>query len=214
MLNGMSPDISFRQVAGICHSMDFWGHLDLEELDDIFQDCIEEFNRRFRNKARDGIYDLQRDFYRALESANPKIKPGHDRWSHIASRFEGNESFSQLDNLDRFQVFEDYMKEEIEKIHDAKERAERRSARKYRENFVDLLNDYKELITNSPEMKWAEFVGMIKERREYIDLIGTRHSSQPYDLFAEMRSKWKREEDNVLNTTNHSSASSIKYDSV
>ena len=214
MLNGMSPDISFRQVAAICKSMDFWGQLDLEELDDIFQDTIEDCNRRYRNKARDRIYDLQRDLYKELECAIPPIKPGRDRWADVSSRFSSHESFAGLDNLDRFQVFEDFMREQIEKIHDQKQRAERRVARKHRENFVDLLDEYKALITSSPDMKWAEFVAMIKQRKEYIDLIGTRHSSQPYDLFAEMRSKWKRDEESHQSTSVHSSASSIKYDSV
>jgi len=213
MMNEMSPDISFRQVADICHGMDCWGQLDVEELDDIFQDTIEDFNRRHRNKARDKVYDMQRDFYKALESAIPSIKPGRDQWKDISTRFASQESFIKLDDLDRFQVFEDYMREEIERFRDEKERAAKRSARKHRERFVELLDEYKELITSSPDMKWSEFVGMIKQRQEYIDLIGTKHSSQPYDLFAEMRSRWKREEDSLSRNPN-SSTSSIHNDSI
>ena len=102
----------------------------------------------------------------------------------------------------------------MEKFRDGNERAELRAAMKHREKFIQLLIESKDLITNSPDMKWSEFVVMIKQRKEYIDLIGTRHSSQPYDLFAEMRSKWKRDEDSLQNTALHSSTSSIKNDSV
>ena len=193
--NEMSPDTSFRQVASVCSKMSFWSHLDLEELDDIFQDTVEDFNRRNRNIARDRVYDLQRELFRVFESADPPMRPGVDRWSSVVTRFETNEAFSKLDDLDRFQVFEDYMKEEMQKTRDNARRNERRVARKNRKGFVDLLGEYKNLITHSPDMKWSDFVVMIKERTEYRDLIGTKNSSQPYDLFAEMRSKWKRDED-------------------
>ena len=194
----MSPDITFRQVASVCCKMDFWPNLSVDELDDIFQDTIEEYNRRGRNKLRDKVYDLQRDLYRAFEKADPPLRPGHDRWSEVVKRFEKLECFAKLDNLDRFQVFEDFMKEEIQKFRDDQRRRERRTARKNRESFVSLLEEYKDEIAHSPgEVKWSDFVSQIKDRSEYRNLIGTKHSSQPYDLFAEMRSKWKRQDDEV-----------------
>jgi hypothetical protein len=193
--NEMSPDISFRQVATVCANMEFWRHLEIEELDDIFQDTVEDFNRRNRNLSRDRVYDLQREVYRAFESAEPPLVPGRDKWASVVDRFAANEAFSKLDDLDRFQVFEDFMREEMQKTRDNQRRDERRLARKYRQRFVELLGQFKNLITHSPDMKWSEFVVMIKDRPEYKDLIGTKNSSQPYDLFAEMRSKWKRDED-------------------
>jgi hypothetical protein len=85
------------------------------------------------------------------------------------------------------------MKDRMHHIRDERKKAERRVARKHREAFVALLDEYKDRICENPGMKWSEFLDKfnIKDREEYQNLIGTKHSSQPYDLFGEMRSKWK-----------------------
>lgn len=193
MRNGMSADVSFRQVASVFHNMEFWSCLDLEELDDIFQDFLDKYLRDHHNEIRERNHENKRELFRMLEnsSACERIEPGVTKWGDIVDRFRNSQVFGKLDDLDKFEVFEDFMKETLEKDRDDQRRRENRKARQARERFMSLLESRKDLIEN--EIKWSEFVESIRGMDEYIDLVGTRHSSQPYDLFAEMRSTWKRE---------------------
>ena len=189
----MNIDLTFRQVAFVFHTQDFWKFLDLEGLDDIFQDTIDSFERDNHHKIREKNYELKRQLFRKFEAAIPPLVPGKTTWSDVTLRLSHDEAFTQLDTLDRFDVFEDYMRETLERYEEDKRRISRRQARKYREAFLLLLDTHKDEINE--ETKWSDFVRQIKENEAYINLIGVHGSSQPYDLFAEKRSEWKRSMD-------------------
>lgn len=93
--------------------------------------------------------------------------------------------------MDKLDVYEDFMMERLEQLREEKKKARRRVARKRREKYLKLLDGYREELSN--DISWPDFAPLIKQSSEYIELVGTRNSSQPYDLFAETRSKWKRE---------------------
>jgi len=198
MQNDMSIDIPFRQLAEICHSLPCWSMLDIEELDDIFQDFLDDFERRNHHKITEKVYEQQRMLYKELEACVPPLEPGKTSWADIANR-RWNNDYSKLDNMDKFQVFEDFMKDRIHDEREKRRKTEQRIARKHRQNFATFLESKKNAIMTDG-LKWSEFLEKfnIKESsQEYQELIGTKHSSQPYDLFGEMRSKWKQQEEDV-----------------
>jgi hypothetical protein len=167
----------------------------LDELDDIFQDFLDDFERRNSHKLTEKIYEQQRELYKVFKDADPPLEPGKTVWQDVIKRFNRPvyPCFQKLDDLDRFQVFEDFMNDRMHDIREERKKADKRMARKHREAFINFLERNKEAICENPGMKWSEFLDRfsVKGSVEYIDLIGTKHSSQPYDLFAEMRSKWK-----------------------
>lgn len=189
----LDPDISFRQIASACHSMGFWALLDADELGDIFQDFLSSYESNSRHLIKERRHERKRELFRLFEerwSSTPNIPS----WEEAQLLLSQNPSVvTGLDLLDRFEVFEDYAIEKFEKRREDKRRRDRREGRKARDSFVALVETCKDQIVRpgSEPMHWTEFQPLIKNRSEYVDLIGTRNSSQPYDLFAELRSKWK-----------------------
>lgn len=147
--------------------------------------------RREDAMHREQIYDLKRQLFRAFESAKPLVDIITARWDDFVARFGDIPAFTQLANIDKLDVYEDYMMERLEQFREDRRRARRRDARKKREKFISLLEQHRDEISH--EISWPDFAALIKHTDEYKDLLGTRNSSQPYDLFAEMRSKWKRD---------------------
>ena len=196
----LDVDITFRQIASACSSMAFWQSLDPEELDDIFQDFMGSYETNSRHLIKEKRHERKRELFRLFE----------ERWAstpHLPTWEDAQLVLSQnptvgagLDLLDRFEVFEDFVIEKFEKRREERRRQERREGRRKRDAFAALVESFKTQIlqTETEPLQWADFQPLVKNHREYIDLIGTRNSSQPYDLFAEMRSKWKHGFDTSL----------------
>jgi hypothetical protein len=117
-------------------------------------------------------------------------------WEDARSLMGQYPSFrGSIDELDRIEVFEDYINEKVEKRKEERRRSERREGRRKRDAFIDLLESHRSLIApeDGEPIRWDEFQSVIREENAYVDLIGTRNSSQPYDLFSEYRDTWNRE---------------------
>lgn len=141
---------------------------------------------------REHVYDLKRQLFRIFESANPGVDITTARWGEFVSRFGTEPAFVQLRNMDKLDVYEDFMMERLEHQREEARKTRRREARKKREKYLLLLEQHKDELAH--EISWPDFVSLLKHTDQYKDLIGTRSSSQPYDLFAEMRSRWKRDQ--------------------
>lgn len=190
-IEDFDPDMTFRQLAAACSDLPFWVHLDLETAEDIFVDFVEEFEHKQMYRVKERYFELKRECFKFLENSIPSAFDIRKIvWTDVKSMLDGNEAFSSLDDLDKFEIFEDFVRDIISRMREDRRRAEKRVNRKRREQFVALLESRKDEILTG--VKWHDFVDGIKAGREYVDLIGTRNSSQPYDLFAELRSRWKR----------------------
>lgn len=192
----LDPDISFRQLASVAKDTDWWSALSLGELDEIFQDFMASFEGSARNRIRERKHQMMRDLFKLLQDRWGAV-PTFPSWQDASLFISQNASkLPLLDNLDKFDVFEDFIKDKLEMRREDKRRRERREGRKRRDNFTRLLQSIKaEILGEGEPMKWEELQKKLRNTVEYMDLIGTRNSSQPYDIFAELRSTWKREEE-------------------
>jgi hypothetical protein len=142
--------------------------------------------------ARERVFEMKRQLFKAFESAEGCVfDAGRTQWADIVNSFGHLESFKALSDFERLDVLEDFMMDSLERKRDESRRLRQREARRKRDRFLALLESHRDDIAS--DIGWPEFVARIKSTPEYRDLIGTKSSSQPYDLFAEMRSKWKRE---------------------
>ncbi len=191
----LDPSISFQQIASVCRKMPFWACLEVEELEDIFQDYIGAYESTHKNAIKERHYERKRELFRILEDrwgASPVLPS----WKDAQVIFDQHRTTTAaLDDLDRFEVFEDFIIEKVEKMKEERRKRERREGRKKRDAFISLLESYKDRIVpiDGEAMRWDDIQPLIRDERSYVDLIGTRNSSQPYDLFSEFRSTWKRE---------------------
>lgn len=179
----------------MCFRQSFWDVLDLGELEDIFLDFISSYETRKRNVIREHRYEQKRQLFRLAEERWPASASSYPRWSDFTVSLSEAPSFVHLDNLDRFEVYEDLVRELDELRREERRRKEKREGRKKRESFLALLEKMKETIIHSESepLRWEQFQPQVASSPEYYELIGTRNSSQPYDLFVEMRSRWKHE---------------------
>ena len=175
--------------------MAFWSSVGLEELDDIFQDFIASYESRNKHLIKERRHEKLRGLFRLLGERwdSSLLLPS---WEDALALMEQHQSLCvTIDHLDRFEVFEDYINEKVEKRKEERRRSERREGRRKRDAFLALLESHSGVIapaTGEP-IRWDDFQPLIKQHPAYIDLIGTRNSSQPYDLFSEYRDIWNRE---------------------
>jgi hypothetical protein len=191
----LDPDITFRQIASVCCKMHFWSIVDLEDLDEVFQEFIGSYQVNQKHQIREKYYERKRELLREFHDrwgGGPFIPTWKDAVIFLSQR---ESFFTNLDDLDRFEVFEDFVLDMLEKKKEDKRKSDRRDGRKRREAFIALLESYKGMIIDQDRepMRWDDFQAIVREDRAYSDLIGTRSSSQPYDLFNEFRSKWRAE---------------------
>ena len=190
----LDPDLTFRQLASVAKNTDWWSALKLEELDEIFQEFISANDAKVTNKMREKRHQMMRDLFKLLQDRWGGV-PTFPSWRDASLYISQNQDrFPLLDDLDKFSVFEDYIREKLEKRREDRRRHERREGRKKRDNFSELLKSMKPASSENLEaLKWEHVQKQVFQTAQYIDLIGTRNSSQPYDLFCEVRSAWKRD---------------------
>ncbi len=188
--------------------MAFWSRLDVEELVVILKVYIGSYESSHKNLIKERNYEKKRELFRILEDrwGSSPVLPS---WKDAQIIFQQQiATTASLDDLDRFEVFEDFIMEKVEKMKEERRKRERREGRKKREAFISLLESYKERIVPSEgePMRWDDLQPLIRDHHSYFDLIGTRNSSQPYDLFSEFRSKWKHERDSRKRSLSDDSA--------
>lgn len=193
-MDDFNPEMTFVQFANVCSEYPFWSKLDLEEIECIFQDFVEDFCDKYMYKIKERHYQLKRDcfeFLRGVFALSQSIES--IQWPIAKRAIDGNSLFSHsLDDLDKFEVFEDFFRDCLEKKREQKMMKKRRIVRKFRDSFIRLIEAHRDEIIR--DMKWNEFFPKIKNTEEYKNLIGQKNSSQPYDLFAELRSNWKHQQ--------------------
>jgi hypothetical protein len=166
---GLRSGASFREAARSFHSSDPWRLLDLEELDELFQDVISSTDfRDIRHKNKKSLFDF-------FSSHPDSFGTGQTRWGDLPPLMAENEAWAALDNLDRLDVWMDYVEEGMHRLRDEERLAERRVGRIARGEFSAGIGEMAELV---------EFEN-IKKLKIYQNLIGTPLSSQPYDLYKE-----------------------------
>ncbi|KAF4661696.1 hypothetical protein FOZ61_003030 [Perkinsus olseni] len=185
-------NVTFRDLAYAWRKKDFWKFTHEDDLDHIFQDFMDENENKMRDiSRRDRIRKMDKLFL--VYSKHPQVNrltKWNDVCHFMAEKFP--EEFRAVEPLDRLAVWERWIKEADEKYKIEREKARRRAERKHRDKFREMLvHDYMEQIHNG--VSWFDLHKDLKDREAYIDLIGSRNSSQPYDIFNDISKEVRRE---------------------
>ncbi len=212
----LEEDHSLNSDTKFCDAMkkfctdERWRAIDERDREDLFQDYLDDLEKRENEDKR-----IQRDtkiraFRRILEE---KRLPATTKWKEICLNFKDDAFFNSIDKPDRLKVFSDYVTE-----LENKEKAERDWSRKFseyrnRESFRDFLQNAVDKNEINSKTKWKILVQRIKEESNYLNLLG-QEGSTPKDLYDDvvsiLKEDYKRNKDTLKKILK---VNSIKFNS-
>ncbi len=174
-----------------------WRSLDERERDDIFQDYLDELEKRENEERRILRESKIRAFRKILED---KKLPIVTKWKDICLNLKDDALFNSMEKLDRLTAFREYITELVEKENSERESNKKFEEYKNRENFREFLNELIKRGEINSKSKWKTFVAKISGSDVYTILIG-QPGSQPKDLFDDvviiLKDDYRRNKDNL-----------------
>ena len=166
-----------------------WRSVDEKEREDVFEDYIDLIYKKEEDEWKKSREVKKKLFLDKLKFKNVK---SDTLWKTIKYEFKDDPVFVSMEKIDRIQTFADY----IIRL-ESEEKAERREKEKYqgyqnREKFRELLQiSVEEKILNM-DTKWRDFVLTIKDKDEYLNMLG-QEGSTPLELFQDKIQELKKE---------------------
>jgi pre-mRNA-processing factor 40 len=120
----------------------------------------------------------------------------HTSWLKIYEMGKDTDYFKNLGNYDCLLLFIEYVTklEKEERDVEKKEEAERATkSRKVRDNWRDLLEEYKSEKKISPKSRWKQFRPLVKDDDRYIAMLGDVDGSTPVELFYDLIDEMEEE---------------------
>ena len=161
--------LTFPRAAEHFHAHTFWPLLPEDELDDIFQSYVDDFERNNRSLIAD---------HRRSQISKLTEKFAQDERCNSDTPFEkviplypGHSKFDLLRGWEEF--VEESDRAETARKRKLRHRKERRARLAFRQVLSDL---------DISDKSWPEIHQLVKDRECYIELVGSR-GSQPFDLY-------------------------------
>lgn len=195
--HSISSDTKFSDAIKRLCSDERWRAIDERDREDLFQDYLDDLEKRENEDKRIQRETKMRAFKRILEE---KRLPSSTKWKEICLNFKDDPFFNSMEKIDRLKVFSDYVTE-----LENKEKAERDWSRKLneyhnRESFRDYLQNAVDKNEINSKTKWRNFVYQIKNDENYLNLLG-QEGSTPKDLFDDvvsiLKEDYKRNKDTL-----------------
>ncbi|CAG9323983.1 unnamed protein product [Blepharisma stoltei] len=160
-----------------------WRILEEKEREELFQDFLDELERRDREKQRQ-LRKQQMQSLRKLLDDREDIDHTM-KWGIIQRLLAEHPLFKAIDKLDQLTVFSEYVLDTEKQVSEAKRLEERTKARKRREAFRELLEDLVKTGEINAASHWRPIVQKIKDDPRYLNLVGQPGSS-PQELYSDI----------------------------
>jgi len=160
-----------------------WRILEEKEREELFQDFLDELERRDREKQRQ-LRKQQMQSLRKLLDDREDIDHTM-KWGIIQRLLAEHPLFKAIDKLDQLTVFSEYVLDTEKQVSEAKRLEERTKARKRREAFRELLEDLVKTGEINAASHWRPIVQKIKDEPQYLNLVGQPGSS-PQELYSDI----------------------------
>ena len=171
----INPDnchnLNFAKCSAEFHNHPFWSLLSEDELDDIFQSYIDDYERNSRQ--------LIADFKKSQIASLSESLSQDERFNADTPFDKVSLLFPGIQKIDLLQAWENFVRSSDRAEVQRRRHLRQRKERKARLAFRALLGSYGEGLK---EIAWSDLQREIRDRDCYIELIGSR-GSQPYDLF-------------------------------
>ena len=157
-----------------------WRILEEREREELFQDFLDELERRDRENLRLQRKQQMQMLKKVLED-NQEIDYT-TKWVIAQKILAENPNFKALDKLDQINVFSEFILEFEKNTVDSKRLDERTRARKNREAFRALLENYVKTEEITAVTHWKEIYPKLRDDMVYLNLVG-QQGSTPKELF-------------------------------
>ena len=187
--NTINSDSTYTEVMSRLSYDERWRSVDEKEREDIFEDYIDLIYKKEEDEWKKEREVKKKLFLEKLKFK--KIK-SDALWKNIAVEFKDDPVFASMEKIDRIQAFADYIT-----TLESEEKKERKEKEKYqgylnREKFRELLQISVEEKKLNIDTKWSEFVKEIKDREEYLNMLG-QEGSTPLELFQDKKYELKKD---------------------
>ena len=187
--NTINSDSTYTEVMSRLSYDERWRSVDEKEREDIFEDYIDLIYKKEEDEWKKEREVKKKLFLEKLKFK--KIK-SDALWKNIAVEFKDDPVFASMEKIDGIQAFADYIT-----TLESEEKKERKEKEKYqgylnREKFRELLQISVEEKKLNIDTKWSEFVKEIKDREEYLNMLG-QEGSTPLELFQDKKYELKKD---------------------
>jgi len=170
----------YREAAEAFCDKDFYKLLEEEERDELFQDFMDEHEKKVRDDRR-----KQRREYvekiKAIYVEHEKIST-LSRWREVQDILNDNETFKWLSKLEALTSWEEWVNEWEKKELDSKAKARFREDRLVRDGFRQLMREHSDKGALQLNSRWGDFAQTIVDEPRYLNVVGMPGST-PHDLF-------------------------------
>ena len=187
--NTINSDSTYTEVMSRLSYDERWRSVDEKEREDIFEDYIDLIYKKEEEEWKKEREVKKKLFLEKLKFKKIKIDT---LWKNICIEFKDDPVFASMEKIDRIQAFADYIT-----TLEAEEKKEKKEKEKYqgylnREKFRELLQISVEEKKLNIDTKWNEFVYEIKDREEYLNMLG-QEGSTPLELFQDKKDELKKD---------------------
>ena len=187
--NTINSDSTYTEVMSRLSYDERWRSVDEKEREDIFEDYIDLIYKKEEEEWKKEREVKKKLFLEKLKFKKIKIDT---LWKNICIEFKDDPVFASMEKIDRIQAFADYIT-----TLEAEEKKEKKEKEKYqgylnREKFRELLQISVEEKKLNIDTKWNEFVYEIKDREEYLNMLG-QEGSTPLELFQDKKNELKKD---------------------
>ncbi|XVE95059.1 hypothetical protein REPUB_Repub02eG0063900 [Reevesia pubescens] len=157
------------------------------DREDLFENYIVDLERKERENAAEAKRRNIAEYRKFLESCD--FIKANSQWRKVQDRLEDDERCSRLEKIDRLLIFQDYIhdleKEEEEKKKMQKEQL-RRTERKNRDAFRNLMEEDVAGGTLTAKTYWRDYCLKVKDLPQYLAVASNISGSTPKDLFEDV----------------------------
>ena len=187
--NTINSDSTYTEAMSRLSYDERWRAVDEKEREDVFEDYIDLIYKKEEDEWKKEREVKKKLFLEKLKFK--KIK-SDTLWKNICIEFKDDPVFASMEKIDRIQAFADYIT-----TLEAEEKREKKEKEKYqgylnREKFRELLQISVEEKKLNIDTKWSEFVSEIKDREEYLNMLG-QEGSTPLELFQDKKDELKKD---------------------
>ena len=187
--NTINSDSTYTEAMSRLSYDERWRAVDEKEREDVFEDYIDLIYKKEEDEWKKEREVKKKLFLEKLKFK--KIK-SDTLWKNICIEFKDDPVFASMEKIDRIQAFADYIT-----TLEAEEKKEKKEKDKYqgylnREKFREFLQISVEEKKLNIDTKWSEFVSEIKDREEYLNMLG-QEGSTPLELFQDKKNELKKD---------------------
>jgi len=170
----------YREAAEAFCDMDFYKLLEEDERDELFQDFMDEHEKKVRDdrrKLRKEYVEKVKQIYMEHEEISTL-----SRWRDLQDILGDNETFRWLSKLEALTSWEEWVNDWEKKELDEKAKARFREDRLVRDGFRQLMKEHSDKGLLQMTTRWGDFAQTIVDEPRYLNVVGMSGST-PHDLF-------------------------------